>query len=71
MFMDITSRPPAQGVKWPAAYRGVGIMVQPLPDGQFVGMAEGGYCSPPSSDAQAALADVTAWIDRQAQGVRQ
>jgi hypothetical protein len=49
----------------------VGIVVQPLPDGQFVGMAEGGYCSPPCPDAQAALADVTAWIDRQAQGVRQ
>jgi hypothetical protein len=70
MFTDTTGRVPAQAVRWPASYRGRGIVIQPLPDGRFVGMAEGGYCSPAYPDAQAALADVTAWIDAQQQHKR-
>lgn len=71
MFTDTTRVAPAQGLTWPASYRGVGLRIEPLCDGRFVGMAEGGYRSRPYPDAQAALADVTAWIDRQARGVRQ
>jgi hypothetical protein len=70
MFTDTTWAAPVQGLRWPAAYRGVGIVILPLPDGRFVGITEGGYRSDPYPDAQAALADVTAWIDRQGQGVR-
>lgn len=51
-------------VPWPASYRGRGIWIEPLADGWFMGLVEGGYHSAPYPDAQQALADVTAWIDR-------
>ncbi len=65
MFIDTTWRRPPQGATWGASYRGVGIAIERLPDGQFVGMAEGGYRSRPYPDSQGALADITAWIDSQ------
>jgi hypothetical protein len=63
MFTHTTWQAPAQGATWGASYRGVGIAIERLPDGQYVGQAEGGYRSRPYPDLQGALADVTAWID--------
>ncbi len=65
MFIDTTWRRPAQETTWPASYRGVGLAIERLADGWYIGMAEGGYRSRPYPDSQAALADVTAWIDSQ------
>lgn len=48
---------------WPASYRGLGIWIEPLADGQYVGLGEEGYQSVPYPDIQQALADVTTWIE--------
>jgi hypothetical protein len=69
VFTHTTWHQPTQGATWGASYRGVGIAIERLPDGWYVGTTEGGYHSLAYPDAQGALADVTAWIERQAQGV--
>jgi hypothetical protein len=69
MFTDTTWQAPPQGATWGASYRGVGIAIERVADGWYVGKAEGGYRSRPYPDTQGALADVTAWID--SQGVMQ
>ena len=53
---------------WPASFRGVSFRIDHLPDGTYQAVTEGGYVSPCSLTADAALTDVTAWIAAHAQG---
>jgi hypothetical protein len=59
---------PLQVPIWPASYRGRGLWIEPLGDGNFVGLAEGGFQTLPSANTQHILADLKAWIDRVTDG---
>ena len=47
---------------WPASYRGVGVKVEPLSDGTFCGVADGGFLSVPCNTPGEALSIATDWI---------
>lgn len=62
------SMPPQMPIgDWPALYRGVRLTIEPLEDGTFRGVVEGGFFSEPCADLVEALAAATDWIDQTAQ----
>lgn len=55
---------PADGEEWPVSYRGVCLTIEPLSDGTYRGVVEGGFFSDPCPTLVAALEAATALIDQ-------